>query len=331
MISVSARSESWPYNKPFHITGRTWTAIDVVVAVVRSQGATGLGEAAGVYFRGESAPALAEAVRSIEAPSSSSPRAALMELLPAGGARNALDCAIWDLEAKLARQPVWRLAGLNAVRPLQTTFTIGADAPEQVAASAQALSGALALKLKLNGDGVDRERVRVVRQARPDVKLAVDANQGFTPDTLDRLMGALVAAGVGLIEQPFPVGQDNLLENLDSPIPIAADESVCDIEDLDALVGRVSVVNIKLDKCGGLTRGLAMAAKARALGFKLMVGNMGGTSLAMAPGFVLGQLCDFADLDGPTVLRADRHPSVEYLDGAVHCPETVWGGAVGAG
>jgi len=331
MIGVSAYSESWPYEKPFHITGRTWTAIDVVVAVVQSQGASGLGEAAGVYYHDENAPELAEALRSVETLSASVPRAALMDLLPAGGARNALDCALWDLEAKISRTPVWRLAGLDAVRPLQTTFTIGADAPEQVAAAARALSGAKALKLKLVGDGADSERVGLARQARPDVALAVDANQGFTPDTLDGLMAGLVDAGVWLIEQPFPVGQDFLLDNLDCPIPIVADESVCDIDDLDALVGRVKIINIKLDKCGGLTRGLAMAAKARALGFKLMVGNMGGTSLAMAPAFVLGQLCHYVDLDGPTVLQADRRPSVEYRDGALYCPEAVWGDAVGAG
>jgi L-alanine-DL-glutamate epimerase-like enolase superfamily enzyme len=330
MISVSAYSESWPYEKPFHITGRTWTSIDVVVADVRAHGAFGRGEAAGVYYRDETAPALAETLRSVKALSASAPRAALMELLPAGGARNALDCALWDLEAKVSRTPVWRLAGLDAVHPLQTTFTIGADAPEQVSATAQTLSGALSLKLKLNGDGADGERVRLARQARPDVTLAVDANQGFSRDTLDGLMGGLIDAGVCLIEQPFPVGQDFLLDKLDCPIPIAADESVCDIEDLDALVGRVAVINIKLDKCGGLTRALAMAGRARALGFKLMVGNMGGTSLAMAPAFVLGQLCDYVDLDGPTVLQSDRRPSVEYRDGVLYCPEEVWGAAVGA-
>jgi L-Ala-D/L-Glu epimerase len=331
MISVDAYSESWPYLKPFHITGRTWTAIDVVVAVAQSQGVSGRGEAAGVYYHDENAPQVAEALGSVRTLSASAPRTALMDLLPAGGARNALDCALWDLEAKISRTPVWRLAGLDAVHPLQTTFTIGADAPEQVSATAQAMSGALALKLKLNGDGADSERVRLARQIRPDVALAVDANQGFTRDTLDQLMGSFVDAGVCLIEQPFPVGQDFLLDNFDCPIPIVADESVCDIEDLDALVGRVEVINIKLDKCGGLTRALVMAAKARTLGFKLMVGNMGGTSLAMAPAFVLGQFCDYVDLDGPTVLRSDRSPSVNYLNGALCCPESVWGDAGGIG
>jgi L-alanine-DL-glutamate epimerase-like enolase superfamily enzyme len=253
-------------------------------------------------------------------------RGGLQSLLPAGGARNAIDCALWDLEAKLERRPVWQIAGLDAPLPLLTTFTISANAPEKMAAAALAFADARAIKLKLTGEVVDGDRVLAVREVRPDVWLGVDANQGFTPRSILDLMPLLTRARVALIEQPFPVGQEVPLHELKSPIPIAADESVQVCADLSGLVGQFNVINIKLDKCGGLTEGLAMARAAGRFGLDVMVGNMVGTSLAMAPSFLLGQLCNVVDLDGPVFLSTDRSTAARYEDGMISCPENLWGG-----
>jgi L-alanine-DL-glutamate epimerase-like enolase superfamily enzyme len=324
-ILLSARREHWPYRSPFHITFHVWTGIDVLVVTLRQGAHTGYGEAAGIYFKGEQAAALLTQVQTLGATPPS--RASLRHLLPAGGARNAIDCALWDLEAKTTGVPVWQRAGVPSPRPLQTTYTLGADTPDAMRQSAAACTIASALKLKLTGDGQDAERVRLVRAARPDAWIGVDANQGFTPDTLDHLMPTLVDNTVQLIEQPFPVGQEAWLDGLHAPIPLAADESVCVLADLERVAGRVQVVNIKLDKTGGLTHALDLAAAARRMGLRLMVGNMGGTSLAMAPGFVLAQLCDLADLDGPTVLVEDRPPGARYEAGMIDCLPVLWGGA----
>jgi len=246
-------------------------------------------------------------------------------LLPPGGARNALDCALWDWRAKTSGLRVWQLAELSEPQPLVTTFTCGAETPEAMSAAARGYVGARAIKLKLTGHESDADRVEAVRAARPEVWLGVDANQGFTRASLERLMPILVKTQVSLIEQPFPVGQDALIDGLDSPIPLAADESVQHVEDVEALVGRYQVVNIKLDKCGGLTEALRMARAATERGFEVMVGNMLGTSLAMAPAYLLGQLCRVVDLDGPVFLKSDRSEHVEYEDGRIRCEPSVWG------
>jgi L-Ala-D/L-Glu epimerase len=201
----------------------------------------------------------------------------------------------------------------------------GADTPEKMAAAASAYTGARALKLKLTGEPSDAERARAVRAARPQVWLGVDANQGFSHASLARLMSTLVDTRMALIEQPFPIGQEWLLDGFDSPIPVAADESAQSPQDLPGVVGRFRVVNIKLDKCGGLTEALAMARPAQALGLKAMVGNMLGTSPAMAPAFLVGQRCEVVDLDGPVLLKADRAMAVRYEHGSVSCPQALWG------
>jgi L-alanine-DL-glutamate epimerase-like enolase superfamily enzyme len=242
------------------------------------------------------------------------------------GARNAIDCALWDLEAKLTGRSAWRIAGLERPRALLTTFTVDANDPAKMATNARGYSHAKAIKLKLTGQPADADRVRAVRSARPDVWLGIDANQGFTPTFLEELMPVLMATQVKLIEQPFAVGQEALLETFNSPIPDAADESVQGVSDLPGLVGRFKVINIKLDKCGGLTEGLAMAHEARRLGFDVMVGNMVGTSLAMAPAFLVGQLCSIVDLDGPIFLSVDRHSPARYEGGTITCPDELWGG-----
>jgi len=318
--------QRWPLVKPFRISGHTWEFVELLVVGLEKDGHTGRGEAAGVYYRSDTPAVMLAAVESlrtrIEARVS---RAAIQQWLPPGGARNALDCALWDLEARLVGCPVWQLAGIEQPKPLLTTFTCGAGTPEEMVATARSYANVRAIKLKLTGEPVDAERVIAVRDAMPHVWLGVDANQGFTRASLERLMPVLRDARVALIEQPFPIGQEALLDGCHSPIPIAADESAQSLADIASLPGRFDVVNIKLDKCGGLTEGLAMARAASMLGLDTMVGNMLGTSLAMAPGFVLGQLCDVVDLDGPVFLESDRPGAVRYADGFIDCPESLWG------
>lgn len=326
-ISISTHVEHWPYIRPFHITGHTFDGSDALIATAQAGPHQGRGEAAGVYYRQESVASMRAQIAAVADAARGASRHDLLSLLGPGGARNALDCAWWDLEAKQAGRPVWQLAGLRQPRPLLTTYTIGADSAAAMAARARAFVSARALKLKLLGDGGDAERVSAVRQARPDVWLGVDANQGFTPDSYHALLPALVAARVALVEQPFAIGREADLDGLDSPILLAADESVQDRHGIEAMRGRVGVINIKLDKCGGLTEALAMVELIRQAGMKVMVGNMVGTSLSAAPGYVLGQLCDFVDLDGPMFLARDRQPAIRYEDGHIVCPEQVWGGA----
>ena len=328
---LSATVERWPFEKPFRITGYEWTESKVLVVEARAGDLVGRGEALGVYYHDDTPERAKQQVEAValafDGAQDSATIARLVAALPAGGARNALDCALWDLRAKIERKPVWQLLGLEAPKPLRTTYTVGADEPAAMAATARGYTKARALKLKLTGDG-DAERVLAVRAARHDVWLGVDANQGFTRESLERLLPVLEECDVQLIEQPFPVGREADLEGLASSIPIAADESVQDMSDLKNLAGRFDVVNIKLDKCGGLTEGIAMLEEIRRLGLLAMVGCMGGTSLSMAPGFVLGQLCEIVDLDGPILFSRDREPSAAYdNEGRIFCSEAVWGGA----
>jgi L-alanine-DL-glutamate epimerase-like enolase superfamily enzyme len=325
-MKITATVEHWPFKQPFHITGHTFDGIDVLLVTVEAGGLSGRGEAAGVYYKGDTPQRMAAQVEALAAGAGGFGREDLLRLLPAGGARNALDCALWDLEARQVGRPAWRLAGMDGLKPLLTTFTIGADDPAAMAAMALTYPQARAHKLKLIGDGADGERVRAVRAAKPGVWIGVDANQGFTPDSFHDLLSALVEADVKLIEQPFPIGREADLDGLASPIPLAADESVQDRRDIESLKGRVDVINIKLDKAGGLTEALAMAAEIRRLGMKPMVGCMTGTGVAVAPGLVVGQLCDVVDLDAAIFLTRDRpDASARYDDGYVSCPPQAWG------
>ena len=327
---LSCAIEQWPFAIPFRITGYTFTNLDMVVVTISEDGDAGRGEAEGVYYHDETATKMVAEIEALRGPiESGASREALRRLMPAGGARNAVDCALWDLEAKLAGQPAWRLAGLAPPRPLVTTYTIGADAPQVMASLAVSdrFAAARAIKLKLTGAADDAERVRAVRAERPDVWLSVDANQGYaTREALQALAPALLEAKVELVEQPFAVGQEALLDGLHYPIPIAADESVQVAADIAALAGRVDMINIKLDKCGGLTEALAMLAEIDRLGLKAMVGNMFGTSLAMGPAFLVGQSCEVVDLDGPIGLAGDRAPAVSYDGGRIWCAPEAWGG-----
>ncbi|WP_232476115.1 dipeptide epimerase [Flavisphingomonas formosensis] len=325
-MKLSVQIETWPMRETFRISGIAFTHAELFVVRIEDGPYRGRGEACGVYYRGDAPSAMVgqvEAIRSeIEA---GLDRTRLLRLLPAGGARHAVDAALWELEAARTATPVWALAGLEAAPPLATVFTIGIGTPDEMAAKASAMTHARAIKLKLAGNAEDAPRLRAVRRARPDADISIDANRGFSPDGLLALYPALYETGVSLIEQPFAIGAEEALEGMPRDIAFAADESVQDIRDLAGTVGRFDIVNIKLDKCGGLTHALEMEREARRLGLKVMVGNMTGTSWSQAPAFVLGQLCDHADLDGPTFLAADRDPAVRYRDGMIECPDAVWG------
>jgi L-alanine-DL-glutamate epimerase-like enolase superfamily enzyme len=328
-LRLHAEVEHWPVVEPFRITGHIWEKLEVLLVRLECDGSVGTGEAAGVYYRQDTP---ASALKQIERVRSELERGisreALQTLLPAGAARNALDCALWDLEAKLSGRPAWQLAGREAPRPLLTTFTCGADAPEKMAQKACGYAQARAIKLKLTGDEADVDRVLAVREARPDVWLGVDANQGFTPSSLERLLSTLLQARVEIVEQPFPVGKDRDLESMDIPIRVAVDESVQVTADIDAVADLYDVVNIKLDKAGGLTEALQQVTRARELGLSAMVGNMMGTSLAMAPAMLVGQMCEIVDLDGPVFLTRDRSEDARYENGCICVPEALWGSGV---
>jgi len=289
---------------PFRISSHVFDSRLAVLVTLDDGTHIGRGEATGVYYLGEDVETMRfqlEAAR--DAIQAHPTREELRAILPAGGARNAVDAALWELESRQTRTPVWALAGLEAPRPLPTTFTVGADEPAAMAAAAVAYRQARSIKVKLTGDlDLDIARVAAIRAVRPDVWLGVDANQGYQIGDLDRLATAMVDAGVALIEQPLARGREADLDGFVSPIPLAADESALTLADVDGLRGRFNVFNIKLDKCGGLTEALLIAAAAREADLGVMVGCMVCSSLGAAPGFVVGLLCDLVDLDGPTFL-----------------------------
>lgn len=327
-LTLDVRLERFPYAKPFRIAGHIFTESSVVVVHIFDGLHTGRGEGGGVFYLKDDVATMTAAIEQVRADiERGMSREDLQRALPPGGGRNALDCALWELEAKANGVPLWRLAGLEPPRPLITTFTLGADEPASMAqAAVETFPDARALKLKLTGElDVDIARVRAVRDIRPDCWIGVDANQGYAIGDLDALVQVMSDMGVSLIEQPLARGREADLDGYVSPIPIAADESVLGLTDVEAMAGRFATINIKLDKCGGLTEALAMARRAKALGLGVMVGNMMGSSLAMAPSFLVGQLCDVVDLDGPTFLAADRQPGIAYRNGMIECGDAVWG------
>jgi L-Ala-D/L-Glu epimerase len=315
------------FAEPFRITGYVFEAMPSVVAEMAEGDSIGRGEAAGVYYLGDDQDRMLKTIEQVRAGvEKGMTRDDLQVVLPAGGARNALDCALWELEAKLSRIPVWQLAGVRRPRPLVTTFTLPADDPSVLSNKVNRLAFAKAIKLKLDGNlDQDRERMRVVRTARPDAWIAVDANQGFVAADLDALAEAAREYGISLIEQPLKRGEDSALEGWRPGIPVAADESILKLAELQESARYFDVINIKLDKCGGLTEALKMARAARLLGKRLMVGNMGGSTLAMAPAFVLGQLCEIVDLDGPYGLADDPLATQIYSEGMIFVAESIWG------
>ena len=326
-LTLDVGVETLRLAEPFRISGHCFETADVVTVTLSDGAHRGRGEASGVYYMGDDLPHMTAALKEARAAIEAGPtRQELRSVLPPGGARNAVDAAMWELEADRAGTTAWRLAGLKSVSPVRTTFTVSADTVEAMTARALKYASARAIKVKLTGDlELDLARVRAIRAARPDVWMGVDANQGYSIGKLAGLVKGLSEQRVLLLEQPLPRGHEAHLEGFDSPIPIAADESILSLEELARAAGRFDVVNIKLDKCGGLTEGLMMASEARRLGLEVMVGTMIGTSLATAPAFILAQQCAIVDLDGPTFLTKDRSPAVVYRDGALFAGDEVWG------
>ena len=328
MLTLTTETAVLRLAKPFRISGYVFETAEVLVVTLDDGAHRGRGEGAGAYYLGDDLAKMRGDVEAARAAIEAGPtREELRQIMPAGGARNAVDAALWELEAKRAGVPVWKRAGLDEPKPIVTTFTVGADTPEVMAQTARDYAGAKSIKVKLTGDlALDLERIAAVRAARPDVWLGVDGNQGFKRHELEALVDGLLPHRVSLLEQPLARGKEAELDGFTSAIPIAGDESLLTLADVAPAKGRFDVVNIKLDKCGGLTEGLLIAAQARRQGLGVMVGTMVATSLGTAPGFVLGQVADLVDLDGPVLLAEDRAPGVVYKDGTLYAGPEVWGG-----
>jgi L-Ala-D/L-Glu epimerase len=325
-MELSVRIERWPLAGAFTISRGTKTEAVVVVAELSDGTHRGRGESVPYARYGETPDGVVAAIESMRpALRRGLTRADLQSAMPAGAARNALDCAYWDVNAKAARRPVHELAGLVAPAPRITAFTISLAAPAAMADAAERAAGRPLLKVKL-GSGDDGKRIVAVRRAAPRAELIVDANEGWTADNLAQNLAACAGVGVTLIEQPLPEGQDAALAGIQRTIPVCADESVHDRASLDALIGKYDAVNIKLDKTGGLTEALALAAAAEQRGFAIMVGCMVATSLAMAPAMLLAQRARVVDLDGPLLLAKDRADGLRY-DGSLAYPAgaALWG------
>jgi L-alanine-DL-glutamate epimerase-like enolase superfamily enzyme len=323
---LSVAVERFPISGGFNISRGAKHEAVVVVATISDAGHRGRGECVPYPRYGESVEGVVAAIEDCRPEIAAGlDRTALQALLPAGAARNALDCALWDLEAKVAGRSAAELAGLAPPRAVETAFTISLASPEEMAARARDVARYPLLKLKLGGDG-DEERLAAIRAAVPTARLIADANEGWRPSNLERLLAAAKAAGVELIEQPLPAGEDGALAHIARIVPICADESVHDRASLRGIAARYDAVNIKLDKAGGLTEALATVSEARRLGLKIMVGCMVATSLAMAPALLLAQDADFVDLDGPLLLERDRVPGLAYTSGTVTPPPAaLWG------
>jgi L-alanine-DL-glutamate epimerase-like enolase superfamily enzyme len=323
VIRIETRAEAWPIRGRFTISRGVKTEAEVVLVEARAEGLRGRGECVPYPRYGETVAEVVGAIQGLEVEGLT--RAKLQSLLQAGAARNAVDCALWDLEAKRTRQPAWRLAGLAAPAPVLTAYTLSLDTPEKMGAAAKENALRPLLKLKLSGAG-DLERVRAVRANAPNAALIVDANEGWTVEDYRGLVPKLAGLDVALIEQPFPAGKDAPLAELPRPVPVCADESCHTSDDLARLVGAYDAVNIKLDKAGGLTEALALRRAAEAMGLRIMVGCMVATSLAMAPALLLAQGADWVDLDGPLLLAEDRTPGLVYRGSTVDPPQpALWG------
>jgi L-alanine-DL-glutamate epimerase-like enolase superfamily enzyme len=327
-IHLSVSRESWPIAGTFRIARGAKTAAEVVVATVAREGHRGRGECVPYTRYGESVDrAIAELEKFGPRLAATFSRQELGEAMPAGAARNALDCALWDLEAKTLGKPVWELACLPEPKTLLTAFTISLAEPREMAqAAGLAAETRPLLKLKLGAEG-DVERLRAVRAAAPEARLVVDANEGWAEADLEELFGVCSEVGVLLIEQPLPATADEVLRDIRRTIPVCADESFHDLSSLPGLIGKYDAVNVKLDKTGGLTEAIRVLAAAKERELAVMVGCMVATSLSMAPAFLLAQEAAFVDLDGPLLLAQDRPDGLRF-DGAVVSPPSrmLWGG-----
>jgi L-Ala-D/L-Glu epimerase / N-acetyl-D-glutamate racemase len=307
----------------FTISRGSRTEAKVLTVRIDAGGFSGWGECVPYARYGETLDSVTDEIEGLSLPIS---RTELQKALPAGAARNAVDCALWDLEAKRAGKPVWQLAGLDAPQPEITAYTLSLDTPEKMRAQAAENAYRPLLKTKLGGGAEDVARIEAVRAGAPDARIIVDANEGWTPALYGELAPVLLALGVEMVEQPLPAGEDDALLDMDRPLPVCSDESCHDRTSLAALKGKYDIVNIKLDKTGGLTEALALRDAALADGYKVMVGCMVGSSLAMAPAVLVAQGAAFTDLDGPLLLAEDRDPPLYFDDDGVHpAKSALWG------
>jgi L-alanine-DL-glutamate epimerase-like enolase superfamily enzyme len=360
MLTIEAREEIWPLNAPFRISRGSRTEAQVVFVTVSDGEHTGRGECVPIKRYKQSTASVLAQVESIKDVSDLD-RDKLQGLLPPGAARNALDCALWDLESKISGKRVWELANIPLAhcsrRPdchaeasrrqmgdahasrseaattnagdlyqVETSFTISLDAPDKMAAAAKAAANSPLLKLKLGGDDLDLRRVKAVREAAPSSRLIIDANESWSPEHYRKIIPALKKMDIELIEQPFPANADDVLESLDHPVPVCADESCHTCADLPRLKNRYEVINVKLDKTGGLTEALRLCESARQSGFKLLIGCMVCTSLGIAPARLLANVAEWIDLDGPLLLARDREHGLAYENGRIGLPSRqLWG------
>jgi len=324
--TLSLAVERFPIAGAFTISRGSRTEIAVVVATITDGTVTGRGECVPYPRYGESIESVSALIQGqAEAVAAGITRAELRERMPAGAARNALDCALFDWEAKSQGRRAWEIAGLPAPQPVTTAYTLSLGTPESMGEAARVASSRPLLKVKLGGDG-DPERIAAVRAGAPQSRLIVDANEAWRPANLEANLAACLAAGVALIEQPLPADDDELLARIAHPVPVCADESLHDRAGLDRLAGRYEAINIKLDKTGGLTEAVMLAHEARARGLTVMIGCMLGTSLGMAPATLLSHHAEFVDLDGPLLLARDRENPLRYDGSTVFPPEPdLWG------
>jgi L-alanine-DL-glutamate epimerase-like enolase superfamily enzyme len=324
--NLSVAIETYPIAGRFVIARGAKTEAVVVTATLAESGALGRGECVPYARYGESVESVVATIEGARgALEAGADRPALQRLLPAGAARNALDCALWDLEAKLSGVPAHLSAGFDTLSPLVTAYTISVGAPDEMRAAAEKAADRPLLKIKLAGEG-DDARLAAVRAGTPTSTLIVDANESWDAETIARRLAACADYGVALVEQPLPAGRDEALASFAHPVPICADESVHDRASLAPLKSRYDAINIKLDKTGGLTEALALARAAQDMGFSIMAGCMVGTSLAMAPAVLVGQMAAYVDLDGPLLLARDRSPGLSY-EGSTLLPPApeLWG------
>jgi len=324
-MQIKAQEEIWPLKEPFRISRGSRTEARVIVVTVTDGKHTGRGEGVPLARYGQSVDSVLAQIESVKREKNLD-RRQLQKLLPAGAARNALDCALWELEAKISGKRVCELANIPIVPEVETSFTISLDTSEIMAAAAKARATLPILKLKLSGDDADLARMKAVRAAAPASRLFIDANESWSPEHYRKIVPALKEFGVELIEQPFLADADEVLESLDHLVPVCADESCHTNVDLSRLKNRYEAINVKLDKTGGLSEALRLCERARESGFKLLIGCMVCTSLGIAPARLLASAASYVDLDGPLLLVRDRDHGLAYRNGKIEMPSReLWG------
>ena len=324
-FEITAKEEIWPLKETFRISRGSRTEAHVIMVTISDGEHVGRGEGVPVRRYNQTSESVLAQIESIRGDKNLD-RERLQKLLPPGAARNAMDCALWDLEAKQTGKRVWELANISIGSQVETSFTISLDTPDKMGQAAKAHSVAPILKLKLGGDDADFARVEAVRTSAPNSRLLIDANESWTANHFRSVAPRLKLLGVELIEQPFPAAADEVLEELDHPVPVCADESCHTSTDVPQLKNRYEMINVKLDKTGGLTEALLLCQAARENGFKLLIGCMVGTSLGMAPARLLAGNADYTDLDGPLLLARDREHGLHYANGKIGLPARELGG-----